>query len=232
MNEGAENEQATNNAQAVSSTGIWDLLESFVLFAGLPALTLYPVGVCLYWVQFTQSYNIDLDSALYPILLIPREYVLGQVIRAFIAVAFEPFLLSIIVPIALGSFVFSTLGWRGLWGSGWKTTPVRRLVTLLGSSIVGLFFVPILIVGVMESFSLIIGFAILFVGTFLGGYVLAKDRIKNKNAPDLVPAPLSVRRWPITAVCSAVEPHHNERTRAHPIGLLGKEHALTVLMGQ
>ena len=29
----------------------------------------------------------------------------------------------------------------------------------------------------------------------------------------------------VTAVCSAVEPHHYEGTSAHPIDLLGKKHA-------
>ena len=37
---------------------------------------------------------------------------------------------------------------------------------------------------------------------------------------------------PVTAVCGAVEPQHHEHTSAHARGLLGKKHALTVLVGQ
>jgi hypothetical protein len=176
-------------------------LERLVLYAALPVVTFYPIGAFLYWLQLMINYGLDEDGSMYAVLLLPREYVIGQVIWA-LTVGLRR-LFPIVIPAVLISFVITTLGWQGIFASSrWKRTPLRRLATLVGLLALGGVLLFVLITRGSEGLPLrrIIGWVILFLGCFLGGYLAAKDRNRNKRVTDMTQAPLFVRRWPLRGI--------------------------------
>jgi hypothetical protein len=63
--------------KGTASSSLWDWLERLILYAALPVITMYPIGVFLYWLQLIVHYGIDEDGAMYAVLLLSREYVIG-----------------------------------------------------------------------------------------------------------------------------------------------------------
>jgi zinc ribbon protein len=181
-----------------ASASLWDWLERLVLYAALPVVTFYPIGAFHYWLQLMVHYGLDEDGAMYAVILLSREYVIGQVIWA-LTVGLRR-LFPIVIPAVLISFVITTLGWRGIFGSSrWKTTPVRRLATVVGLLALGGVLLFVLITQAIEGLPWwrIIGRVIVLSGSFLGGYLAAKDRNRNKRVTEMTRAPLFVRRWPL-----------------------------------
>jgi hypothetical protein len=58
-------------------------LERIVLYASLPVVTFYPIGAFHYCLQLMVHYGLDEHGAMYAVILVSREYVIGQVIWAF-----------------------------------------------------------------------------------------------------------------------------------------------------
>ena len=185
---------------AASSSSLWDWLERLVLYAALPVVTFYPIGAFHYWLQLIVHYGLDEDGAMYTVILLSREYVIGQVIWA-LTVGLRR-LFPIVIPAVLIAFVITTLGWRGIFGPGWKTIPLRRLATLIGLLVLGGVLLYVLITQAIEGLPWwrIIGRIIVLSGSCLGGYLAAKDRNKNKRVTETTQAPLFVRRWPLRGI--------------------------------
>jgi hypothetical protein len=171
-------------------------LERLVLYAALPVVTFYPIGVFHYWLQLMVHYGLDEDGAMYAVILLSREYVIGQVIWA-LTVGLRR-LFPIVIPAVLISFVITTLGWQGIFASSrWKRTPLRRLATMVGLLALGGVLLYVLITQAIEGLPWwrIIGRVIVLSGSFLGGYLAAKDRNRSKRVTEMTQAPLFVRRW-------------------------------------
>ena len=187
--------------KAAASSSLWDWLERLVLYAALPVVTFYPIGAFLYWLQLMINYGLDEDGAMYAVLLLPREFVVGQVIWS-LTVGLRR-LVPIVIPAVLISYIITTLGWRGIFGSsGWKTTQFRRLATLVGLLALGGVLLYVLITQAIEGLPWwrIIGRVIVLSGSFLGGYLAAKDRNRKKRVTEMTQAPLFVRRWPLRGI--------------------------------
>jgi hypothetical protein len=186
--------------EGAANTPLRDWLERLVLYAALPVVTFYPLGVFLYWLQLMVNSDIDEDGAMYAIILMSREYVIGQMIWA-LTVGLQR-IIPIVIPAVLISFIITTLGWRGIFGPGWKTAPLRRLATLVGLLALGGVLLYVLITRGSEGLPLrrIIGWVIILLGSSLGGYLAAKDRNRNKRFTEMTRAPLFVRRWPLRGI--------------------------------
>jgi hypothetical protein len=209
---GSSASSSEHRGKGAASTSLSDWLERVVLYAALPIVTMYPIAVFLYWLQLTVSSNnldLDEDGAMYAMTLVSREYLIFQMGWS-LTVGLQR-LYPIAIPAVLISFIISTLGWRGIFGPGWKTTPLRRLATLVGLLALGGVLLYVLILGYGETYNLtrasealylrrIVVWVILLFGCFLGGYLAAKDRKRKKRVTDMTQAPLYVRRWPLRGV--------------------------------
>jgi hypothetical protein len=202
-----EDEDLGSSASSSGHATFWDWLQRFVLYAALPILTLYPLAVVLYYLQLeVPPYNLELDEdgAMYAMTLVSSEYLIFQMSWS-LTVGLQR-LYPVAIPAVLISFIISTLGWRGIFGPGWKTTPLRRLATLVGLLALGGFILYYLIyhyhiyrefIEEGSSPKFIMEWVIRISGGLLGGYLIAKDRNKRKRVTDLTQAPLFVRRWPL-----------------------------------
>jgi hypothetical protein len=95
----------------------------------VPAVTLYPVGALFYCLQFVTHYDMDLTPSWHAVLVIPRELVLVETL-SLLAEGIAGLLPFMVVYVGL-SYLLFTLGLRRAWGTGWRTEPGRRLLSLL-----------------------------------------------------------------------------------------------------
>jgi hypothetical protein len=176
-----------------------DLLERAIFYLGVPAITLYPLGVLFYWIQIRSHYDISADASWQAVFTIPREFLIAKtaamVVEGF-AFATPDLLLT-----ALIIYVPITIGWRRAWGTGWRTNHLRRILTLLALIFVVLWtlFMIYLIVTGLQGGSVRRAAAVYQILTIaaalMAGYLIATDRKKNRTSPNLAMAPIFVRRW-------------------------------------
>jgi hypothetical protein len=176
-----------------------DLLERAIFYLGVPAITLYPLGVLFYWIQIRSHYDISADASWQAVFTIPREFLIAKtaamVVEGF-AFATPDLLLT-----ALIIYVPITIGWRRVWGTGWRTNHLRRILTLLALIFVILWtlFMIYLIVTGLQGGSVRRAAAVYQILTIaaalMAGYLIATDRKKNRTSPNLAMAPIFVRRW-------------------------------------
>jgi hypothetical protein len=176
-----------------------DLLERAIFYLGVPAITLYPLGVLFYWIQIRSHYDISADASWQAVFTIPREFLIAKtaamVVEGF-AFATPDLLLT-----ALIIYVPITIGWRRAWGTGWRTNHLRRILTLLALIFVILWtlFMIYLIVTGLQGGSVRRAAAVYQILTIaaalMAGYLIATDRKKNRTSPNLAMAPIFVRRW-------------------------------------
>jgi len=184
----------------VHSSNVRAVAELAVFYLGIPALTLYPFGVTLYWLQIMYGYAESNESAGYAAALIPRTTVILEATYDLTAVVVASLLLG-----ALPALWFSLLlakGWSFVWGIGWRRAPIRRLLFLLASAAYGLL---VLLLSLELVFALSEGdqygvtsvgawFSMLVAG-ILGGYVIGRDyrnsRLTAEQGGPVIPA----RRW-------------------------------------
>ena len=202
-----EDEDLGSSASSSGHATFWDWLQRFVLYAALPIVTLYPIAVFLYYLQLeVPPYNLELDEdgTMYAMTLVSREYFLFQMFWSLTAGFHKT--IPLIIPLVLISFIVSTLGWQGIFRPGSRTTPLRRLATLVGLLALGGFFLYYLIYHyhiyrvIIEEWSnprFIMTWVLRISGCILGGYLIAKDRNRRKRVTDLTQAPFFVRRWPL-----------------------------------
>jgi hypothetical protein len=176
-----------------------DLLERAIFYLGVPAITLYPLGVLFYWIQIRSHYDISADASWQAVFTIPREFLIAKtaamVVEGF-AFATPDLLLT-----ALIIYVPITIGWRRAWGTGWRRNHLRRILTLLALIFVILWtlFMIYLIVTGLQGGSVRRAAAVYQILTIaaalMAGYLIATDRKKNRTSPNLAMAPIFVRRW-------------------------------------
>ena len=101
---------STMGEQLASSLHFRDLIETIILYVGLPAATLYPIGTLLYLSELFFFYgkspfiNADFSSVAYAVILIPDVYIMLQ---AFAVLTWGGYpLLAVLVPAILLSFLF------------------------------------------------------------------------------------------------------------------------------
>jgi hypothetical protein len=104
-----------------------DLIERAISYLGVPAITLYSLGVLFYWIQIRSHYDISADASWQAVFQIPREFVIAKTTSMLVeGIAFAT---PDLVLTALIVYVPITIGWRRAWGTGWRTNPLRRLLT-------------------------------------------------------------------------------------------------------
>src|SRR5215216_2262199 len=87
------------------------------------------MGVLFYWIQIRSHYDISADAAWQAVFKIPKELLIAKTASMLVdgfALATPDLLVT-----ALLIYAPITIGWRRAWGTGWRTNPVRRLLTLL-----------------------------------------------------------------------------------------------------
>jgi hypothetical protein len=188
-------------AATPSAVQLRDLVERVIFYVGVPAVTLYPIGALFYCVQFVTHYNMDLTPSWHAVLVIPRELVLVETITLLVAgiAGLLPFM---VVYVAL-SFLLFTIGLRRAWGTGWRTEPGRRLLSLLALLVALSIAGYVAVDAVMriapgsdwQTRAVGLYHLVLISGVVLAGYLIARDRQRNRRSPDPAVAPLFVRRW-------------------------------------
>jgi hypothetical protein len=176
-----------------------DLLERAIFYLGIPAITLYPMGVLFYWVQIRSHYDIGTQAAWQAVFQIPRELLIAETASMLV----EGFALATpdLVLTALLIYVPITIGWRRAWGTGWRTNPIRRLLTLLALIFVVLwvvFMIYLIVSGLQEGpvrRAAAVYQILTIAAALLAGYLIATDRKKNRESPNPARAPIFVRRW-------------------------------------
>jgi hypothetical protein len=178
-----------------------DLAERVIFYVGVPAVTLYPVGALFYCVQFVTHYDMDLTPSWHAVLVIPRELVLVETI-SLLAAGIAGLLPFMVVYVGL-SFLLFTIGLRRAWGTGWRTEPGRRLLSLLALLVALSAVVYVAVDAVMrvapgsdwQTRAVGLYHLLLIFGVVLAGYLIARDRQSNRRSPNPAVAPLFVRRW-------------------------------------
>jgi hypothetical protein len=66
-------------------------------------VTFYPIGAFLYWLQLMVHYGIDEDGAMYAVILLSREFVVGQMIWGITVGLYR--IVPIVIPAVLISFL-------------------------------------------------------------------------------------------------------------------------------
>ena len=176
-----------------------DLLERAIFYLGVPAITAYPLGVLFYWIQIRSHYDISADASWQAVIQIPREFVIAK--TAAMLVESLAFATPDLVLTALIVYVPITIGWRRAWGTGWRTNPIRRLLTLLALIFVvfwALFMIYLIVSGLQGSpvrRAAAVYQMLTIAAALLAGYLIAKDRKRNRDFPNPAMAPIFVRRW-------------------------------------
>ena len=125
---------STMEEQLASSFHFRDVIETIILYVGLPAATLYPIGTLLYLSELFFFYgkspfiNADFNSVAYAVILIPDVYIMLQ---AFASVTWGgyPFL-AVLVPAIFLSFLFYARreDWRRFWDISRRRHDTRWLL--------------------------------------------------------------------------------------------------------
>jgi hypothetical protein len=176
-----------------------DLLERAIFYLGVPTITLYPMGVLFYWIQIRSHYDISAQASWQAVFQIPRELLIAETASMLV----DGFALATpdLVLTALLIYVPITIGWRRAWGTGWRTNPLRRLLTLSALVFVvlwALFMIYVIVSGLQGSpvrRAAAVYQILTIAAALLAGYLIAKDRKKNRESPDPAMAPIFVRRW-------------------------------------
>jgi hypothetical protein len=111
-----ENETPPPNLQ------LRDLLERAIFYLGVPAITLYPMGILFYWIQIRSHYDISAQASWQAVFQIPKELLIAETASMLvdgIALATP----DLVITAAL-TYVPITIGWRHAWGTGWRTNPL------------------------------------------------------------------------------------------------------------
>jgi hypothetical protein len=188
-----ENETPPPNLQ------LRDLLERAIFYLGVPAITLYPMGILFYWIQIRSHYDISAQASWQAVFQIPKELLIAETASMLvdgIALATP----DLVITAAL-TYVPITIGWRRAWGTGWRTNPLRRFLTLSALIFVALWalFMIYLIVSGLQGGPVRRAAAVYQILTIaaalLAGYLIAKDRKRIRESPNSAMAPIFVRRW-------------------------------------
>ncbi len=115
-----------------------DVIEALILYVGLPAATLYPIGTAIYLSELFFFYGrnplitTDFNSMAYAVVLLPAEYVMLSAFDVLTRGGF-PFL-AVLVPAILLSFLFYMHpdDWKRFWGDSWRRNGERRLMIVIG----------------------------------------------------------------------------------------------------
>jgi hypothetical protein len=124
-----------------------EAIEALILYVGLPAATLYPIGTAIYLSELFIFYGknpiitTDFNSVAYAVILIPDVYIMLQAF-AVLTWGGYPFL-AVLVPAILLSFLFYARreDWRRFWdisrrrhGTRWLLIAVAIVSLIVGSA--------------------------------------------------------------------------------------------------
>jgi hypothetical protein len=174
--------------------------ELVIFYLGIPALTLYPFGITLFWLQIMYNYSEGNESAGYAVSLIPRTTVILE--ATFDLTQQASLFLLFGAPVALFFSLVFTRGWSFVWGTGWRRNPIRRLLFLLVSTAYGLWifalllaFIFALIMGDVINITTAAALLLSIPGSVLGGYVVGKDYRNSKRSKEQGGPIIPARRW-------------------------------------
>jgi hypothetical protein len=199
VSERADGSAARPESSRPPNLQLRDLLERAIFYLGVPAITLYPMGVLFYWIQIRSHYDISPQASWQAVFQIPRELLIAETASMLVeglALATPDLVLT-----ALLIYVPITIGRRRAWGTGWRTNPLRRLLALAALILVvlwALFMIYLIVTGLQGGpvQRAAAAYQVLTIAAaLLAGYLVAKDRKKNRESPDPATAPIFVRRW-------------------------------------
>jgi hypothetical protein len=115
-----------------------EIIEALIVYVGLPAATLYPIGTAIYLTELFIFYGknplitSDFNSVAYAVVLLPNEYVMLQAFDVLTRGGFP--LLAVLVPAILLSFLFyiNCDDWKRFWGISGRRNDRRRLLIVIG----------------------------------------------------------------------------------------------------